>query len=86
MPLPCTGKEDDNRVKELKVKVKEQEATINMLRANVSTLETKMELVVDKKALEVGLRMRAKVDEAFEKGFNACKEQFLALKQLQSVL
>lgn len=76
----------EGQAKELKAKVKEMEGVIAKLRAELSSLEAKSELQVEKKALEVELKMRALVDEAYEKGFNSCKAQFVALKELQSTL
>lgn len=72
--------------KEMKAKVKEMEGLVARLRAEISALEAKSELQVDKKALEVELKMRGLVEEAYEKGFNSCKAQFVALKELQSTL
>lgn len=78
---------DDSRVvKELKDKLKDKDHEISALRAEVSKLEMKADMIGERRALEVELLMRAKVEEAYEKGFNSCKEQFIALKQLQAVL
>lgn len=82
----CAAGKDDGLVKELRTKLKDQEAIIATLRANVSNLEAKTDLLVEKKALEVELRMRKQIEDAYEKGFASCKEQFVALKQLQSLL
>lgn len=76
----------EEHIKELKAKVREQEGVIAKLRADVSSLESKIDLMVDRKALEVELRMRKEVEAAYNKGFNSCKGQFLALKELQSTL
>lgn len=42
--------------------------------------------MVEKKALEIELKMRKQVEEAYDKGFNACKAHFIALKELQATL
>lgn len=86
----CTADKETTRLegqaKELKLKIKDMEGVIAKLRADISSLEAKSELQVEKKALEVELKMRSLVDVAYEKGFNSCKAQFLALKELQSTL
>lgn len=92
-PCPCTGKGSgkdttklENELKEARSKLKEQESVIARLRADVSSLESKSELLVEKKALEVELSMRKLIEEAYAKGFDSCKVQFKALKELQSCL
>lgn len=91
-PLLCalTGAKDvrklEDQIKDLKTKVKEQEGTVAKLRAELAAFECKSELLVEKKALEVELEMRKKIEEAYDKGFKSCKDQFLALKELQSCL
>lgn len=76
----------ESDLKEAKFKIKEQDAVIARLRADLASLESKSELLIEKKALEVELRMRKLVEEAYDKGFASCKSQFLALKELQSSL
>lgn len=84
--MNALGADDDYRLKELRAKIKDQEGIVATLRASLASLETKCDLLVEKKALEVELRMRKQIEEAYEKGFNSCKNQFIALKQLQSEL
>lgn len=89
----CTvsgGKESSSKweeqAKEAKNKQRELEGQVAKLRAELASVESKGELMVERKALQVELKMRQLIEEAYEKGFNACKNQFLALKQLQSEL
>lgn len=72
--------------KELKAKIKEMEGTIAMLRAELASVEAKTELKVNNKALEVELDMRKRIELAYEKGFKSCKEQLMALRELQNSL
>lgn len=71
---------------ELKAKVKDQEGTIARLRADIASMESKIDILLKNKELEIELRERKKIEDAYSKGFEACKEQFLALKKLQAQL
>lgn len=73
-------------MKELKNKIKEQEILLARLRADVASMECKTDLLVQNKKYEVELEMRKLIEEAYDKGFNACQRQFKVLKELQSSL
>lgn len=96
MSLPCLAiggtvskekmEKAETDLKEARFKLREQDSLIARLRADLASLESKSELLVEKKALEIELKMRKLVEEAYDKGFASCKSQFLALKELQSSL
>lgn len=75
----------ENELKEAKFKAREQEATIARLRADLASKEAQTEILLEKKALEVEVRLRGLKDEAFDKGFEACKKHFSFFKELQSM-
>lgn len=73
-------------MQELTSKVKEQEGTIARLRADIASMESKTDILLKNKELEIELRERKKMEDAYSRGFEACKEQFMALKKLQTQL
>lgn len=76
----------NEQVKEHKAKVKELELQVAQLQKELAAAQANTELVSKNIALEVELRMRDKIEAAYDKGFNSCKAHFVALKELQSSL
>lgn len=82
---PCSASAEE-QIKELKASVREQECTIARLRADIVSMESKTDILLKNKELEIELRERKKMEDAYTKGFEACKDHFLALKKLQAQL
>lgn len=86
----CTGQKEvrvldkiESDLKDAKYKIREQEAMIARLRAELAAKEAQTEILLEKKALEVEVRLRGLKEEAYERGFEACKKHFSFFKELQ---
>ena len=74
-----------DQVKSLKAKVKEQDTTIAELKAKVTSNTSVAALQLSNMELKTKLDAQALIDEAWLKGFERCKDNFKALKKLQSM-
>lgn len=59
------------------------EAVNARLQAQLMSERAQSELRIEKKALEITLKMKAEVSDAHDKGFETCKKQFKELQELQ---
>lgn len=74
------------QVKDLKAELKEAEGNLAILRSQLASAEARTELRVEKRALEVELKAKADIQQAFKNGFDECKKSLRELKELQSCM
>lgn len=72
-------------MKSLKAKVKEQDMTILELKGMVASNSSVAALQLSNMELKTKLDAQLLIDAAWLKGFERCKDNFKALKELQSM-
>lgn len=78
------NKKDEALVKDLKLQITSLQADVARLTVELATMRNTNHLEIEKKELQVMLDMKVKIDEAYDKGFNRCKEQLKELQELQN--
>lgn len=67
----------------MRERIADLEADVARLNADLLNANAKSDLRMDKRELETILKMKEQVEEAYEKGFQRCKQQFKELQELQ---